>query len=81
LWGSTQYGGTVSSPSTDSPTVDSLSVEAMLDDLRTLVEIESPSLDLHALQTSAEVLAAMIERLLGRPATLIDSVAGPHVHW
>jgi len=53
----------------------------MLDDLRTLVEIESPSLDLAALQTSAEVLAAMIERLLGRPATLVDSPAGPHVHW
>ncbi len=76
-----QYGGDVSSPSTDSPTVDSLSVEAMLDDLRTLVEVESPSLDLTALQTSAETLAAMIERLLGRPATLIDSAAGPHVHW
>ena len=26
-------------------------------------------------------LAAMIERLLGRPARLIDSPAGPHVHW
>jgi glutamate carboxypeptidase len=23
----------------------------------------------------------MIERMLGRPATLIDSPAGPHVHW
>ncbi len=53
----------------------------MLDDLRTLVEIESPSLDLTALQTSADALAAMIERLLGRPAMLIDSPAGPHVHW
>ena len=60
---------------------DTISADAMLDDLRTLVEIESPSLDLHALQTSAEVLAGMIERLLGRPATLIDSAAGPHVHW
>ena len=58
-----------------------LSVDALLDDLRTLVEIESPSLDLDALQTSAEALAAMIERLLGRPATLIASPAGPHVHW
>ena len=57
------------------------SLDAMLDDLRTLVEIESPSLDLDALQRSAEALAAMIERLLGRPATLIDSPAGPHVHW
>ena len=60
---------------------DTISADAMLDDLRTLVEIESPSLDLHALQTSAEVLAGLIERLLGRPATLIDSAAGPHVHW
>ena len=57
------------------------SIDAMLDDLRTLVEIESPSLDLEALQTSAAALAAMIERLLGRPAMLIDSPAGPHVHW
>ena len=68
--------GSVTLPSAISPTLD-----AMLDDLRTLVEIESPSLDLAALQTSAEALAAMIERLLGRPATLIDSPAGPHVHW
>ena len=60
---------------------DTISLDAMLDDLRTLVEIESPSLDLAALQTSAEALAAMIERLLGRPATLIDSPVGPHVHW
>ena len=57
------------------------SIDAMLDDLRTLVEIESPSLDLAALQTSAEALAAMIERLLGRAAMLIDSPVGPHVHW
>ena len=57
------------------------SLAAMLDDLRTLVEIESPSLDLAALQASAETLAAMIERHLGTPARLIDSPAGPHVHW
>ena len=60
---------------------DTISLDAMLDDVRTLVEIESPSRDLVALQASAEALAAMIERLLGRPATLIDSPAGPHVHW
>jgi len=58
-----------------------MSVDSMLEDLRTLVEIESPSLDLDALQTSAEVLAEMMGRLLGRPATLIESPAGPHVHW
>ena len=57
------------------------SIDAMLDDLRTLVEIESPSLDLGALQNSAEALASMIQRLLGRQATLIESPAGPHVHW
>jgi glutamate carboxypeptidase len=67
--------------STSAASLDTISVEAMLDDLRTLVEIESPSLDLDALQASAEALAGMIERLLGRPATLIDSPAGPHVHW
>jgi glutamate carboxypeptidase len=64
-----------------STTLRPLSLDAMLDDLRTLVEIESPSLDLDALQHSADALSAMIERLLGRPATLIDSPAGPHVHW
>ncbi len=57
------------------------SLDAMLDDLRTLVEIESPSLDLGALQASAEAVATMIERHLGSPATLVDSAAGPHVHW
>ncbi|HSP29109.1 MAG TPA: M20 family metallopeptidase [Ilumatobacteraceae bacterium] len=57
------------------------SIDVMLDDLRTLVEIESPSLDLDALRNSAEALASMIERLLDRPATLIDGPAGPHVHW
>ena len=56
-------------------------LDAMLDDLRGLVEVESPSLDLGALQTSAERLAALIERRLGSPATLVDSERGPHVHW
>lgn len=58
-----------------------ISLDPMLQDLRTLVEIESPSLDLDALQRSAETLAAMIERLLGGSATLVESAAGPHVHW
>lgn len=54
---------------------------AMIDDLRALVEVESPSHDRAALQRSAEVLAAVIERRTGRPAQLIDGPAGPHVHW
>lgn len=59
----------------------SMDLDVMLDDLRQLVEIESPSHDLGALQKSAVALSAMIERLLGRSATLIESSAGPHVHW
>ncbi|WSV48807.1 M20 family metallopeptidase [Streptomyces decoyicus] len=61
-------------------TVD-VSVDAMLADLRTLVEIESPSRDLHALRASAEAVAAVIESRLGGRANLVESDAGPHVHW
>jgi glutamate carboxypeptidase len=63
------------------PTAEQFSIEEMLADLRTLVEIESPSLDLPALERSAGQLAAMIERLLGGAAVLVESDAGPHVHW
>ena len=61
--------------------MSSISLQAMLDDLRTLVEIESPSHDVSALRASAEALAAMIERHLGGTAELVDGPAGPHVHW
>ena len=64
------------------PTTDlALDLEAMLDDLRTLVEIESPSRDVDALRASAEAVAGVMERRLGGPATLVESEAGPHVHW
>ena len=53
----------------------------MLADLRELVEVESPSLDVDAVSASAKALAAIIERRLGGTATLVDSPAGPHVHW
>ncbi|MFC8223973.1 M20 family metallopeptidase [Streptomyces sp. NPDC057362] len=56
-------------------------VDAMLEDLRTLVEIESPSRDLTALKASADAVAAVIEHRLGVRATLVQSEAGPHVHW
>jgi glutamate carboxypeptidase len=56
-------------------------VEVMLADLRTLVEVESPSRDLAALQVSAEAVAALLETRLGGRARLVDSDAGPHVHW
>jgi glutamate carboxypeptidase len=66
---------------TATTTSTELSVDAMLEDLRTLVEIESPSRDLDALQTSAQAVAQIIEARLGGTAELIDSAGGPHVHW
>ncbi|MGV8876488.1 MAG: M20/M25/M40 family metallo-hydrolase [Rhodoglobus sp.] len=56
-------------------------VAAMLEDLKTLVEIESPSRDLVALAVSAAAVAALIEARLGGTAVIIPSDAGPHVHW
>lgn len=58
-----------------------VSVDAMIEDLRTLVETESPSRDLDALTASAKVVAAVIESRLGGQAVLVESEAGPHVHW
>ncbi|MFD8981468.1 M20 family metallopeptidase [Streptomyces sp. NPDC059564] len=58
-----------------------VSVDAMIEDLRTLVETESPSRHLEALALSAKVVAAVIESRLGGEAVLIESEAGPHVHW
>lgn len=58
-----------------------LDVDAMLRDLRTLVEVESPSRDLDALRRSAEAVAALVEHRLGGRATLVDSPAGTHVRW
>lgn len=55
--------------------------DALIDDIRRLVEVESPSGDRAALERSAQVLAACIERRLGTPASLIDGPAGPHVQW
>ncbi len=60
---------------------DVFELDAMIADLATLVEIESPSLDVEALNQSATALAAMIERHLGGACTLVESPAGPHVHW
>lgn len=58
-----------------------INLDAMLEDLRTLVEVESPSRDLEALAASAEAVAATIEQRLGGNAVLIKSDGGPHVHW
>ncbi|MCZ1011786.1 M20 family metallopeptidase [Streptomyces lydicus] len=56
-------------------------VDAMLEDLRTLVETESPSRDLDSLTASAKAVAAILENRLGGRAVLVESAAGPHVHW
>nr|WP_314248761.1 M20 family metallopeptidase [Streptomyces sp. DSM 40907] len=58
-----------------------VSVDAMIEDLRTLVQVESPSRDLDALNASARAVAAVIESRLGGRAVLVESQAGPHVHW
>ncbi len=58
-----------------------VNVDAMLDDLRTLVDVESPSRDVDALTASARTVAAVIGSRLGGRAVLVDSDAGPHVHW
>lgn len=56
-------------------------LDLLLDDLRRLVEVESPSLDVAAVTASAANLAGLIEERTGRPPALIDGPAGPHVHW
>lgn len=63
------------------PRTRPVSVDAMIEDLRTLVGVESPSRDLEALAVSAKTVAAVLESRLGGRARLIDSGAGPHVHW
>ncbi len=56
-------------------------LDEMLADLAALVEVESPSLDVAALESSAELLGEMIEARLGGSCERVASPAGPHVHW
>ena len=53
----------------------------LIADIGLLVGVESPSRDVAALTNSATVLSELIEKRTGVPAQLIDSPAGPHVHW
>ncbi|MGH9134554.1 MAG: M20 family metallopeptidase [Ilumatobacteraceae bacterium] len=55
--------------------------DLVLDDLARLVSVESPSRDIDAITRSAETVAGLIAERTGRPATLVDGPAGPHVHW
>jgi glutamate carboxypeptidase len=56
-------------------------IDDMLNDLRGLVEAESPSHDVTSLQACADELASIIELRTGQPPQLIDGPHGPHVHW
>lgn len=53
----------------------------MIEDLRRLVEVESPSGDLPALADSARVLTEILLARLGGEVELVESEAGPHVLW
>jgi glutamate carboxypeptidase len=61
--------------------LSSFNLEAMIDDVSTLVTSESPSRDIERLNAQAQLLSEMMFRLLGRAPVLIDSPVGPHVHW
>ena len=56
-------------------------LDLILEDLETLVNVESPSRDLDAMNKSAHALAGIIEARLATPAELVDTDAGPIVHW
>ena len=56
-------------------------LDQLLSDLQRLVEVESPSLQLDALALSAAGLADLMEERTGIRPSLVDSPAGPHVHW
>lgn len=56
-------------------------LDAMTEDLRTLVSAESPSRDVDRLTVHARLLSGMMVRLLGSAPELVDSPVGPHVHW
>jgi len=65
----------------DTDIAERFDLEAMINDLQSLVEVESPSNDRASLQASALTLAALLERRLGRAPELVDGPAGPHVWW
>lgn len=55
--------------------------DAMLRDVESFVNIESPSHEVDDLRRSAQFLAELMERVLGSRPTLVESPEGPHVHW
>lgn len=63
------------------PASASVDVDAMIEDLRKLVEVESPSRDQEALTASAKAVADVLEHRLGGRTVLVESASGPHVSW
>ena len=55
--------------------------DAMIADLADFVNCESPSLEVDRIRASAEWLANLMTRVLGKAPELIESERGPHVHW
>jgi glutamate carboxypeptidase len=62
-------------------TPDVFSTEDMLDDICTLVSIESPSRDIDQLNLHAQAVALVMHSHLGSIPELIESPVGPHIHW
>jgi len=60
---------------------DSFSLDAMVADLDVLVNAESPSRDIQRLTQHAELIADLMDRLLGHRPHIIESPVGPHIHW
>jgi glutamate carboxypeptidase len=56
-------------------------LDLMLADLGRLVSTESPSRDIERLTAHAQLLADLMEERLGSRPVLVESSAGPHVHW
>lgn len=60
---------------------DTFSLDAMLADLELLVSAESPSRDIERLAQHAELIAGLMEKMLGHRPSIINSPVGPHIHW
>lgn len=60
---------------------NSFSLDALLADLELLVTTESPSRDVQRLAEHAELIAGLMEKLLGHRPHIIESPVGPHIHW
>lgn len=68
-------------PDAPAPNLDVPDLDVLLADLDLLVNTESPSRELALLERSAEVLAGVITRCLGRAPRIVPGADGPHIHW